>query len=96
MLFHVTWDVTDPSEAAQKRRTELFAKWQPGPASFKEFYGFADGAGGVAIAEAESAEELAQTLAPWVPFLKFTVRVILPIQDAAKIGGEAAAWRDAH
>ena len=96
MLFHVTWEFTDTSEAALKRRTELFAKWQPGPGRFQGFYGFADNAGGVAIIEASDAAELAKTLAPWTPFLEFDARVILPIQDLAKIGSDAAAWRDAN
>lgn len=96
MLFHVTWEPIDSSEAALKRRTELFSRWQPGPARFQGFYGFADGTGGVAIVEATSADELARTLAPWAPFLKFSARAILPVQEAAKIGSEATAWRNAH
>jgi hypothetical protein len=95
MLFHVAWDFIDPSEAGQKRSLQLFAKWQPGPAQFQAFYGFADGDGGVALVEAESAADLAKTVAAWTPFLKFTMRVILPIQESAEIAGAAAAWRDA-
>jgi hypothetical protein len=49
MLFHVTWDFIDHSEAGQKRSLQLFSKWQPGPGQFQAFYGFADGGGGVAL-----------------------------------------------
>jgi Protein of unknown function (DUF3303) len=96
MLFHVTWDYIDNSEAAQKRSLQLFAKWQPGPAQFQAFYGFADGGGGVALIEANSASDLAKTMAPWTPFLRFTARPILPIRESAEIEGAAAAWRDAQ
>jgi hypothetical protein len=44
--------------------------------------------------EASSAADLAKTVAPWTPFLKFTTRVVLPIQEASAINAAAAAWRD--
>jgi hypothetical protein len=96
MLFHVTWDVIDNSESGLKRSLYLFAKWQPGPGQFQGFYGFADGGGGVALVEANSASDLAKTMAPWTPFLKFTARPILPIRESAEISGAAAVWRDAQ
>ena len=96
MLFHVMWDLIDNSEAGQKRGLQLFAKWQPGPGQFQAFYGFADGGGGVALIEAGSAADLAKTLAPWTPFLKFTTRAIVTIQETAEINTAAAAWRDAQ
>jgi len=94
MLFHLTWEFTDSSEAGQKRSLQLFSKWTPGPAQFQAFYGYADGGGGVALIEAASAADLAKTTAPWTPFLKFTTRAILPIRESAEISGAAAAWRD--
>lgn len=96
MLFHVTWELIDTSEDGQKRSLQLFSKWQPGPGEFQGFYGFADGGGGVALVEAASAADLAKTLAPWTPFLEFSARVILPIQETTTISGEAAAWRDVN
>lgn len=95
MLFHVMWDFSDSSEAGQKRTLELFSKWTPGPGQFQTFHNFADGGGGVALIEAGSAADLAKTLAPWTPYLKFTARAIVPIQESAEIMGAAAAWRDA-
>lgn len=96
MLFHVTWEFVDRSEAGQKRSLALLSKWQPGPAQFQTFHEFADGAGGVALIEASSVSDLAKTMAPWTPFVKFTSRAILPIREAAEINGAAAAWRDAQ
>ena len=96
MLFHVTWDFIDASEAGQKRTLDLFSKWTPGPGQFQAFYGFADGGGGVALIEAASAADLAKTIAPWTPFLKFTTRVILPVQESAEISAAAVAWREAQ
>jgi hypothetical protein len=55
MLFHLTWEFRDNSEAEQKRSLQLFSKWTPGPAQFQAFYGYADGSGGVALIEAASA-----------------------------------------
>jgi len=96
MLFHVTWEYIDTTEAGQKRSLQLFSKWQPGPGQFQAFYDFADGGGGVALIEVGSAADLAKTIAPWTPFLRFTTRAILPIQEAAEINAAAAAWRDAQ
>jgi hypothetical protein len=93
MLFHVSWELAEHTESAAKRVRHLLSKWEPGPAKFQGFYGFADG-GGFAIIEAASAVELAKTLAPWTPFLKYTTRVILPAQESSEIATAAAAWRD--
>ncbi len=95
MLFHVMWSFTDQSEDAEKRSLEVFAQWQPpAGADFKGFYGFADGTGGVAIIEADSAATLARTTSPWTPWLAFTITPILPIEEATTIGAEAVAFRD--
>ena len=95
MLFQITWDFIDSSESGSRRTLQLFSKWQPGPAKFHGFYGYADGTGGVAIVEAASAADLARTMAPWVPYLHFDARVILPIQEATALNLEAMNWRDA-
>lgn len=95
VLFHVSWTFINPSEEGQKRSLDLFSKWQPpAGADFVGFYGRADGSGGVAIIEADSAQTLAQTTNPWTPWLRFEVTPIIPIEESAAIAGEAAAWRD--
>jgi hypothetical protein len=96
MLFHVTWEFVDRSEAGQKRSLHLFSKWTPGPGQFQAFHAFADGGGGVALIEAANASDLAKTVAPWTPFLKFATRPIIPIRESAEINVNAAAWRDAQ
>ena len=96
MLFLITWDFADNTEEGQAKTLSLFSKWQPGPAVFQGFYGFADGGGGVAIVEAADASTLARTTAPWTPWLTFETRPILPVQESAAIGAEAIAWRAAN
>src|SRR5262249_61056763 len=49
---------------------------------------------GVALIEAESADALARTTAPWTPWLRFTTNPIVPIEESAAIAGEAVAFRD--
>ena len=95
MLFHVSWKFRDNDEDALRRSLAVFAQWQPpAEADFKGFYGNADGTGGVAIIEVESAATLARTTAPWAPWLNFTATAILPIQESSAISGEAVAFRD--
>lgn len=95
MLFHVTWEFTDTSEEGTRRSLAVFAGWQPpAGAEFKGFYGAADGGGGVAIIEADSAATLARTTAPWTPWLRFAVTPIVPIEESSAIAGEGVAFRD--
>ncbi|MBM3676532.1 MAG: DUF3303 domain-containing protein [Actinobacteria bacterium] len=95
MLFHITWEFTDASEEGARRSLAVFAKWSPpAGAEFLGFYGFADGGGGVAIVEADSAATLARTTAPWGPWLRFEITPIIPIEESAAIGGEGVAFRD--
>jgi hypothetical protein len=95
VLFHVEWEFIDTSEAGQKRSLEVFSKWQPPEgARFQAFYGYADGTGGFAIIEADSAVALAKASAPFTAWLRFTARPILPIEEAAAIAGEGVALRE--
>ena len=95
MLFHVTWEFIDTSEAGSRRSLAVFAKWQPpAGAEFKGFYGSADGRGGVALIEADSIATLAKTTAPWTPWLRFTVTPIVPIEESTEIANQAVAFRD--
>jgi hypothetical protein len=95
MLFHVTWQFVDTSEDGNRRSLAVFEKWQPpAGAEFQGFYGFADGSGGVAIIEADSAAALARTTAPWTPWLRFKATPIVPIEESAGIAGEAVGFRD--
>ena len=95
MLFHVSWEFIDNTEEGQRRSLAIFSKWQPpAGAEFKGFYGFADGSGGVAIVEADSAATVARTTAPWTPWLRFTITPILAIEEASAIALDAIEFRD--
>ena len=95
MLFCVTWEVTDTSEASTRRSLGVFQRWQPpAGAEFKGFYGYADGGGGVAIVEVDSAATLLRTTAPWAPWLAFTATPIVPIEESTGILGESMAFLD--
>ncbi len=95
MLFHVTWTFINTSEESQRRGLAVFAAWQPpSGAEFKGFYGTADGTGGVAIIEVDSAQTIARTTEPWTPWLRFEVTPIIPIEEATAISHEAIAFRD--
>ncbi len=86
MLFHVTWDYIDNSDEAQREGIATLGKWQPpAGAEFKGFYSFADGSGGVAIIEVDSAATLARTTAPWTTSLSFTASPIIPIEESTAI-----------
>jgi hypothetical protein len=91
MRFLVTWKFPSASEAEQARILNLFAKWQP-PVELQEWSGFADGTGGMAIADVDDVELLARIPAPWTPWLEFTIRPLLPIQQTATAMAEAAAF----
>ena len=95
MLFMVTWEFSDTTEEGEKRSLDVFSRWQPPEgADFQAFYGFADNSGGVALVEVDSAATLARATAPFNPWLRFTAKAILPIQESAAIAGEGIAYRE--
>lgn len=95
MLFSVEWEFTHTSEERQKRTLSMFSQWQPPEgADFQGWYGYADGRGGVAIVDVDSEATLQRTIGPWAPFMRFTPRPILPIQESVAIAGEAVAFRE--
>ena len=94
MLFHVTWEFTEFTEASEPRHLALFSQCKPpAEADFKSFYNFADNSGGVAILEVDSAATLARATATWRPWLRFTARPIVPVEETIAIRGEAIAFR---
>jgi hypothetical protein len=96
MLFHVSWELVDSSEEGIRRSLAVFQSWKPPEgAEFQAFYGFADGGGGFAIVEVEDAATLDRTTAPFVPWLRFEMTPIVPIEESAAIAGEAIAFRAA-
>jgi hypothetical protein len=95
VLFHTTWEFTDTSEEPIRRNLAFFSQWKPPEGfEFRGFWGFADGSGGIAIVEADSAATLAQATAPFTPWLRFTTTPILPVEESAAIAAEAVGLRD--
>ena len=95
MLFHATWDFIESTEDGERRHVALFAAWQP-PAEmeFQAFYIDADYSGGMAVVEVEDSATLARCMAPWLPWLRFTAKPVLPVEESMAIRGEAVAFRD--
>jgi Protein of unknown function (DUF3303) len=94
VLFHTTWEFIDTSGAAIQRNLAFFSQWEPPDGfDFKGFWGYADGSGGVAIVEVDSAATLARATAAFTPWLRFSTTPILPIEESSAIAGEAAATR---
>jgi Domain of unknown function (DUF3303) len=91
MRFLITWSMVGGSEVEQARILALFGAWTP-PIELTEWSGFADGDGGMCIAETDDAERLAAVTAPWTPWLRFTVRPLLPIQQTAEVMSAAAGF----
>ena len=91
MRFLITWSIGGESEAEQARILALFGKWQPA-IELREWSGFADGDGGMCIAETDDAALLAAVTAPWTPWLTFSIRPLIPIEQTAAVMSEAAAF----
>lgn len=93
--MHVTWQGTETGEAAARRSLDVFGKWQP-PAGFefKGFWAYADGSGGTAIVEADSAAAIAKAITPFAAWMRFDVKPIIPMEEAVPILHEAIAFRD--
>ena len=91
MQFLITWEIAAGSEEDQARILSLFAKWEP-PVELREWSGFADGSGGMCIAETDDAEAVGRITAPWTPWLDFTIKLLMPIQRTAVVMSEAAGF----
>lgn len=96
MLFLVTWEFVDTSEEGEKKSLEVFSRWKPPEgADFQAFYGFVDHSGGFAIIEADGAAALAEATSPFVPWLRFTAKPILPVEETAASAAAGIAFREA-
>jgi Domain of unknown function (DUF3303) len=95
MLFFLMYTAREVSEKKEKRSLNLFTNWKP-PAGyeFKSHYAFADGTGGCAIVEANSAEAILEAHAPWGPFFEFRTVPVVDISNAVPIFQRTNAWRD--
>ena len=82
-------------DKARRLYLAVFGAWKPPDGfEFKGFYAFADGTGGFAIVEADSAATVARGTAPFTPWLRFKIVPIVEIEESVGIGQEAIAFRD--
>jgi Domain of unknown function (DUF3303) len=92
VLFGIVYTPKDNSEEGAKRSLQLFTSWQP-PIEFKGHWAMATG-GGIAVAEAGSAEAMVEAIAPWLPFFDFRVEPAVEIESAVPVFMKTNAWRD--
>ena len=94
MLFLGTWEAIDTSEEGQRRLNDICRNWKrPDDADFRGFYAFADSVDGCALIDVPDFQTLARTIAPFTPWLSFTSRPLVPIEEAVGISNEAfAPW----
>ena len=92
MLFGIVYTLKGGSEADTKRSLQLFTSWEP-TIEFKGHWALATG-GGMAIAEAGSAEAMVEAIAPWGAFFDFRVEPAIEIESAVPILMKTNAWRD--
>jgi hypothetical protein len=93
MLFLAIYKPHAASEELDKRTLQLFTNWTP-PFEFKGHWARGDGQGGVAIFEADSAEQVLEGIAPWSVFFHFEVTPAVEIQNAVPIFFKGNEWRD--
>ena len=62
------------------------------PVELQERSGFAEGSGGMAIAETADADVVGRICAPWTPRLQFTVKPMQPIRQFATTMAEAGQF----
>jgi hypothetical protein len=96
MLFAAIYrPVGVQSEETQKRGLKLFTNWQsPSGFGFKAHFFRADGNGGIAIVEAESASSLMEGITPWTAFFQFEVTPVVDASEGVPIQMKVNAWRD--
>ena len=93
MLFLAVYKFHNPSEELDKRTLKLFTNWQP-PFEFKGHWARGAGQEGVAIFEADSAEQVLEGISPWSAFFDFDVTPAVDIQQAVPILMKGNEWRD--
>jgi hypothetical protein len=96
MLFAVSYQVrANATEESQSRALRLFAEWTPPEAyTFKAHYANADGTGGLALVETDSAAAALKVHGAWAPFFDFKLVPIVEIDQAVQIGFANVKWRE--
>ena len=96
MLFAVSYQLrANTTEESQSRALKLFTNWTPPETyTFKAHYTNADGSGGLALVETDSAAAALQVHGAWAPFFDFKLVPIIEIDQAVQIGFANAKWRE--
>jgi hypothetical protein len=97
MKYVVAWETRgNASEDLQARSLQVFSRWSPAEGTaFLQFVGRVDGRGGFAVVEAEDVALVARDMAIFSAYFDMSVYPVLDIQESARIGGEAVAFRQA-
>ena len=83
------------SEDTAKRSLKLYTNWTaPEGFEFTSHFLFADGTGGMGIAEVGSAEALLEATAPWAPLFVFKTTPVVEVSAAVPIFERVNTWRD--
>lgn len=96
MLFAVSYQVrANATEESQSRALRLFTNWTPPEAyTFKAHYANADGTGGLALVETDSAAAALEVHGAWGAFFDFKLVPIVEIDQAVQIGFANVKWRE--
>ncbi|MGQ0620440.1 MAG: DUF3303 domain-containing protein [Panacagrimonas sp.] len=76
-------------------RSRDFSNWKP-PAAyvFKAHYSYADGSGGLALVEIDSAAAALEAQGVWTPFFEFKMVPIVEVAQGLQIGFGNVRWRE--
>lgn len=87
MKYVVQWTQREGTTIEQnKRGLALFGKWTPDPnATFHQFLQRADGKGGFAVVEGESAESMLRDSTLFAETFEFQLYPVLEMMDGIKI-----------
>ena len=95
MKFLVAWDDrNDLDDAQEAELLAAFGRWTP-PAGlvFHEFLSRADGRGGFAVVETDSATDLLDAPSKFGPWLEFDVVPVTDITEGVDLGAQGIEFR---
>jgi Protein of unknown function (DUF3303) len=85
----------EDNEAAVRRGVELFSKWQqPAGTTFHQFVGRVDGAGGFAVVETDTVDDLLEGTGKFGPLNEFELYPVVDIADWMRVAQEGIEFRE--
>ena len=100
MKFLVAWTTRSGGSSADterdvRRGLEVFSNWSlPEGQTFHAFLQRADGNGGYALVETDSATGLLDSASKFAPWFEFQVTPVVDMTDAVAVFNAAIEWRD--